>query len=475
MELIGREAEQDTFKHCLQSSESKLVAVYGRRRVGKTFLIRKYFESKIRFEISGLYQGDINDQLKHFASTLAKAGYHPASITPPKNWMAAFELLSLFLDSQTDSKKKVIFIDELPWFDTQKSKFLMAFENFWNSYCSKRSDILMVICGSAASWIINKILKNKGGLHNRVSEKIHIQPFTLYETERFLKQKGIIWSKYDIAQLYLTTGGIPFYLDAIRKGESVVQFVDRACFEKNGILYEEYNELYQSLFNESEQHKIVVELLAKEKQGLRRDEIIAKTQLSTGGTLTKVLDELEKSDFIKKVSPYTQNKNGASYKLDDFFTIFYLKFMSNKKSNKDSWDKEVMSQSWKSWSGLAFEWLCFYHIKQIKKALKLEVIQSEVSPWQSKGEQGAQIDMLIDRSDRVVNLCEIKFSRAEFSIDKAYAQVLRNKIAQFSALEANKKKTIFMTMLTTFGTTNNEYCKELVQSQVVLDNLFTKN
>jgi uncharacterized protein len=473
MELIGREKELATFNHCFQASESKLVAVYGRRRVGKTFMIRKYFESKMTFEIAGLYKGSMADQLSHFCNTLAKAGYYPASVAKLENWMAAFDLLALFLDSQKAKQKKVIFIDELPWFDTPRSKFLMAFENFWNSYCSKRNDILLVICGSAASWIIQKILKNKGGLHNRVSEKIQLQPFTLYETEKFLKQKGIIWSKYDIAQLYLTTGGIPFYLDAVRKGESVVQFVDRACFENNGVLIGEYQELYQSLFDGSEQHQQVVELLAKHKQGLTRDEIIGKTTLSTGGTMTQVLDELEKSGFIMKQPSYLVNKNGARYKLDDFFTFFYLKFMQNKKPNQ-SWAKEVTGQSWQSWAGLAFERLCFYHIAQIKKALGLEVIQAEVSAWQKVGDNGAQIDMLIDRSDRIINLCEIKFSKAEFIIDKAYAQNLRNKISIFGGLPVNKKKSIFLTMVTCFGTNRNEYFKELVQNQVVIENFFVK-
>jgi uncharacterized protein len=474
MELIGREKEIATFNHCYQASESKLMAVYGRRRVGKTFLIRKYFESKMTFEIAGLHKGSMADQLTHFCNTIAKAGYYPASIAKPETWMAAFDLLALLIDTQKGKQKKVIFIDELPWFDTPRSKFLMAFESFWNSYCSKRNDILLIICGSAASWIIQKILKNKGGLHNRVSEKIQLRPFTLYETEKFLKQKGIVWSKYDIAQLYLTTGGIPFYLDAIRKGESVVQFVERACFENNGVLTGEYQELYQSLFDDSDQHKQVVELLAKHKQGLTRDEIIKNTTLSTGGTMTKVLEELEKSGFIKKQPGYTLNKNGANYKLDDFFTLFYLKFMLNKKPSQ-SWEKEISGQSWQSWAGLAFERMCFYHIPQIEQALGLRVIQTEVSSWQAKGESGAQIDMLIDRSDRVVNLCEIKFSKAEFIIDKAYAQNLRNKIALFGSLSPNKKKSIFLTMITCFGTNNNEYYKELVQNQLVLEDLFQKN
>jgi len=474
MKLIGRIPEKKTFEHCLNSTESKLIALYGRRRVGKTFLVRQYFGTKIKFEVAGLYNGEMSDQLTHFASTLVKYGSSEAGLHRPTTWKAAFDMLERFIDSLKGGGKKVIFLDELPWFDTPRSKFMMAFENFWNAYCTKRSDIVCVICGSAASWMIKKILKNKGGLHNRVSEKIRLQQFNLYESELFLKEKGIRWSQYDIALLYLVLGGIPYYLDAIRKGESVVQFVNRACFTKDGILVDEYKELFSSLFDNSERHYQLVEILNDKKSGLTRNEIIEKTKLSTGGTLTTTINELEESGFIEMVLPYQKKKTKALYKLVDNFTIFYLKFMKNSPLNtgKD-WGNITKSQSWVSWSGLAFERLCFKHIAQIKRALKLEVVECSFSPWAKVDkEEGAQIDMLIDRADRVVNVCEIKFAKADYSIDKSYAKKLRNKINRFSAIDANKRKNVFLTMITTFGVTDNEYFKELVQSEVVLEDLF---
>ncbi len=476
MELIGREDEQKTFKHCLHSSESKLVAVYGRRRIGKTFLIRKYFGNKIFFEVAGLYNGEMKDQLLHFTKTLAKSGYYPAAVAAPNNWFAAFDLLALHIDAQKDNKKKVIFIDELPWFDTPRSKFLTAFESFWNSYCTKRNDLLVVICGSAASWMVNKILKNKGGLHNRVSEKIQLKTFTLYETEKFLFEKNVKWSKYDIAQLYFTTGGVPFYLDAVRKDESVVQFVDRACFTPNGVLFNEFDELYESLFYKSQQHQEIVKQLSATQQGYTRDQLIEKTKMKSGGTFSKLIDELEQSGFVQKVIPYTANVNGVLYKLVDNFSIFYFKFMSNGKNRmKDSWAKQIKGQSWVSWSGFAFERLCFAHIKQIKNALGLSGIESEIFTWKAKDEErGAQIDMLIERSDRVINVCEIKFTSSEFRIDKNYAMALRHKMDLFDQLPENKKKNLFLTMITSFGTEENMYAKELVRAEVKLDDLFAK-
>jgi uncharacterized protein len=475
MELVGREKEIKILRHCFEASESKLVAVYGRRRVGKTFFIRSVFENQMVFEIAGLHLGDMADQLKHFCNTFVKNGFAPAHIVKPTSWMGAFDLFGLYLDTLVGDQKKVIFIDEVPWFDTPKSKFLMAFENFWNSYCSKRKDILLIICGSAASWIIKKILKNKGGLHNRVAERIKLDQFTLYECEKFLLQKGIKWSRYDIAQMYLTTGGIPYYLDSIRKGESVSQFIDRACFEENGVLFNEYEELYQSLFSDSYYHHEIVEVLFKSKQGLTRYEIMQKSKMSTGGFLTKALEELQSSGFIQKILPYNANVTKALYKLTDNFTIFYFKFMEVKnKRIVDRWTKTVNTQSWISWSGLAFERLCFSHIKQIIKALGLEVISNTSYTWISKGENAAQIDLLIDRSDGVINVCEIKFSRSKFEIDKAYAGELRRKLDAFSKAKNNKRKNLFLTMITPYSTVNNEYHKELVQSDVVLDDLFVK-
>ncbi len=474
MELVGRKQEKDTFKHCLAGTESKLIALYGRRRVGKTFLVRKYFQSKIRFEVAGLHNAEMKDQLAHFASTLAKYGWLEASLHTPLSWQAAFDMLERFINSMEGKQKKVIFLDELPWFDTPRSKFLVAFENFWNSYCTKRSDIICVICGSAASWMIKKILKNKGGLHNRVSEKIRLTQFNLHEVELFLKQKGIKWSQYDIAQLYLTTGGVPYYLDAVRRGESVVQFVNRACFTKDGILADEYKVLFGSLFDNSERHYQIVEALNDKKSGLSRKEIIEKTNMLSGGTLTNSLNELEESGFIEAIVPYQGNKTKSLYKLVDNFIIFYLKFIKEPTPGGGrNWAHIITSQSWSSWSGLAFERLCFAHISQIKKALKLDAIESVVAPWaKSDSTEGAQIDMLIDRADRVVNVCEIKFAKADFTIDKDYAKRLRNKIHLFSAMPANKRKNIFLTMISTFGVTQNEYYHELVQGEVVLEDLF---
>jgi len=470
MELIGRNEQKAIFKHCEASTESKLIAIYGRRRVGKTFLIRKHFKSKIFFEVAGLHRVSMREQLAHFSRTLRKYGWSGQTFKEPRSWFDAFSLLEEVILESKRKTKKVIFLDELPWFDTPRSKFLPAFENFWNSFCAKRTDIICVICGSAASWMIHKIVQNKGGLHNRIAEKIRLTPFTLYETRKFLLEKGIKWSQYDIARLYMITGGIPYYLDTVRKGESVGQCIDRICFKKDGLLIKEYDLLFESLFDDSHHHASIVNALDNKKMGLNRKEIILKSSMDSGGTLSKTLHELEESGFIMQISPFNQHKTKQLYKLVDHFSLFYLKFMKDKRQMKGTnWIAKMNSQSWISWSGLAFERICFAHIQQIIEALQLQAIHCEIYPWKNTE---AQIDMIIERSDNISHICEIKFSKSIFTINKSYALALRKKLNEFGILPSNKRKTLFLTMITPFGITQNEYFTELVQNEITLDHLF---
>lgn len=369
-----------------------------------------------------------------------------------------------------DKRKKVLFIDELPWFDTPRSKFIMAFENFWNSFCSKRKDILLIICGSSASWMLTNIVKNRGALHNRVSHQINLAAFTLSETEKFLRVKGIKWSQYDIVQLYMCTGGVPFYLDYIQKGESFSQFINRVCFDKNGPLFGEYDELYTSLFKNSKPHEKIVKILAKSKSGFTRKELIKKSKIKSGGTLSKVLFELEKSGFITTIIPFKGRKNGLYYKLIDHYTIFYWKFMNvNGRRISDNWNKMVSLPSWQSWSGYAFERICFSHAFQIKKALGLLAISADISSWHN---ENAQIDMIIDRADRIIHICEIKFSKNEYEITKSYAKNLRNKLAEFSKHKSSTKQVLFPTMITAYGLKENEYSQEIIQNEITISHLF---
>ncbi|NOQ71593.1 MAG: AAA family ATPase [Crocinitomix sp.] len=467
-EIVGRKKEIKLLKGTLLSDRSELVVVYGRRRVGKTFLLRKTFEKQIEFEITGMFEGNLADQLENFTNEIRVRTNKPET-KRPKKWIEAFVLLQHYIEQLPKRGKKVIFIDEFPWIATQRSKFLMAFENFWNSYATKRDDLIVVICGSAASYMVQKIIKNRGGLHNRISTKIRLQPFTLGETQQFLKSRNINYTQYDILQLYMAIGGIPHYLEHVQRGLSIAQNIDQLCFEKNGPLNDEFNQLFASLFDNSERHIIIIKALAKVRQGVTRKKLIDSTKITSGGDFSRKLAELIESGFISESTYYQKKTKQTLYRLSDEYTLFYLKFIEpNKHTGPGTWTNLFTSQSYTSWSGFSFETICLKHIQNIKKGLKIEGIMSSNNSWFN---ENAQIDLLIDREDRVINLCEIKFTQAPFEITKSYHKNLLNKINAFK-LDTETNKNIFLTMLTTAGIKQNKYSLEIVESELTSACLF---
>ena len=475
--LVGRETEIEVLQEALTTPYAELIAVYGRRRVGKTYLVRTVYEKELICEMTGLNNAPLSEQLENFSLTLTKSFGLPMGITQPTSWLRAFHILMQVLEPQLGDSKKVFFLDEMPWFDTHKSGFLSAFDHFWNTWASKQKNLVVVICGSAASWMIQNIVKNKGGLHNRITRRMRLMPFNLYETELFLKNQYVQLDRYQLLQLYMTTGGIPHYLKNVKRGESVIQTIDRMCFTNDGLLGDEFKDLYDALFGTSEKHEMVVKALANKPNGMTRNEIVEACQLSSGGTLTKLLDELLESGFISEHYPFNKTNKDSLFKLSDEYSLFYLKFMDNSKSfGQGTWQSKAQSASWKSWSGLAFENICLKHIPQIKKALGISGVYSEQSAWRyaSKNEeQGTQIDLLIDRQDNCINLCEMKFSLTEFTIDKKYAEALNLKRRIFLA-KTNTKKSVFISMLTTFGVNMNAHYLNTVHNQLKMDVLFEK-
>ena len=475
-QLIGREKEIATLKELLNSQESEFVALYGRRRVGKTFLIETIYQKEMVFSITGLNKSSKALQLENFKNVINnKLGKKSQLQNIPKSWLAAFNKLQSYLEGLQNNHKKVIFIDELPWLATPKSGFLSALENFWNSWASKRTDIILVVCGSAASWMISNVVRNKGGLHNRITKRIRLLPFNLYETENFLKSRNIQLERYDILQLYMVMGGVPHYLKEVKRGQSATQVIDEVCFSKDGLLRDEFNNLYQGLFNKPERYVDIIKALAQTPQGLTRSELMKKVKLTSGGSTTKIFDALEESGFIIKYLPMGNNLRLSLYKLSDPYSAFHLKFIANSRaSGTGSWIKRSTTASWKAWSGFAFERLCLAHIPQIKMALGISGIYTEESAWRHKGsakEIGTQIDLIIDRDDKAINVCEIKFSDDQYTITKKYAEDLRKKLSIFKKI-TKTKKTLFLTMLTTYGLTENQYRTSLVHHDITVDALF---
>lgn len=476
--VIGRTEEKRILDQKLSSGSPELIAVYGRRRVGKTYLVRTYLKNNIVFELTGIHGATMPDQLKNFSIALGKAINSPAPIITAASWLEAFNDLDRYLLENLDPKKKaVLFFDEFPWLHTQRSNFLRAFDHWWNSSGTKRSNLKVIICGSAASWMIEKILNDRGGLHNRVTQTIRLLPFTLQETGTYLKYKGVILDHYQKLQIYMAVGGIPYYLQHILPGESAAQVIDRLCFTTNGILRTEFKNLFQSLFTNADQHEKVVRALAQKSKGLTREEIIAACRLSTGGGTTKMLKELEESGFVATYIPFGKSVYESIYKLSDEYSLFYQKFIENAKATGNgTWLRQIQTQSYVSWSGFAFESVCHKHSRQIKKALGITDVLTEESAWRyqppkgTKG-QGAQIDLLLDRQDRTINVCEMKFSGDEFVIDKKYAEELDNKLNVFR-LETGTKKTLFLTMITTYGVRKNSYYTGRVLREVKMEDLF---
>lgn len=470
--ITGRNEEQVLLTKIRRSKRSEFVAIYGRRRVGKTFLIRNAFNNQFHFHLTGLANAGQERQLENFHTAL-KAHFRGArQLAVPQNWYEAFQQLVGLL-KKAGKKKKYIFLDELPWLDTPRSDFISALEHFWNSWADARKDIVLIVCGSAASWMINKLINNKGGLHNRLTYRIHLEPFTLAECEAFFRARGAAFDRYQLIQLYMVMGGVPYYLDHVDTGKSAIQNINAMCFAANGILRNEFQNLYASLFRKSENHVAIVEALAGKAKGLSRSELIRITKLSNGGGVSRLLMELEESSFIRKYNAFGKQERYSMYQLTDFYSLFYLKFI-RKAGKRDSnfWLNSFDSPAMRAWSGYAFEQVCLHHINQIKDALGISGIQTETSAWINPDtKEPVQIDLVIDRADRVINLCEMKFSIHPFSISSKYQAELLKKITVFKK-QTRTRKTIFMTMITTYGLQEKRTFSSLVQNDLKMDVLF---
>lgn len=470
--IIGRKKERKILLDLLNSDKSEFVAVYGRRRVGKTFLIRETFEYNFAFHHTGKFSESKTEQLYEFAKSLSSAGMK--DVETPTNWSDAFSLLARHLASLKNGKK-VVFIDELPWLDTPSSKFVSALEHFWNSWATMRKDIVLIVCGSATSWIISNIVMNYGGLHNRLTRQIYIEPFSLHECELYAQMRDLGMNRRNILETYMILGGIPFYWDFLRRELSWAQNIDNMFFTKNAEMKHEFTALYSSLFRNPELYVKIITILGTKKSGMTRSEIIENLGENQGGKLTKVLTELSQCDFIRIYNSIGKAKKDALYQLIDNFTLFYFHFLEHKSNFlKNYWVSQLKKPQYRTWSGLAFERVCFQHIEQIKKALGISGISCGVYSWvyrpKTSDEKGVQIDMLIDRDDNVINLCEMKFSDSEYAITAACDTDLRRKAAVFERVTSTKK-AVRTIMVTSYGLTRNQWSND-IYNQVVMDDLF---
>ena len=471
--IIGREKEQRELLGLLDKEEPQFCAVYGRRRVGKTYLIRETFNYQFCFQHTGVANGTLRQQLTAFRNSLAESG-HKCPI--PKTWIEAFEQLKQHINN-SPAGKKVIFIDELPWMDTHKSNLIGALENFWNGWATARQekDIVLIVCGSATSWISKKLLKDKGGLRGRLTNRVKVVPFTLRECELYVGSANLAFRRKDILELYMILGGIPYYWSFLKKGLSVAQNVDQLFFSETAQLRDEFEALYSTLFKRPENYLKVIECLCSgKKMGMTREEILNESKLADGGSFSSVLDELEECGFIRRFADSDTQATNAMYQLIDNYTLFYYYCIKkNAFSDEHYWSHSCTSPSHNTWKGHAFERVCIQHVQQIKSALGISGVMTNVCSWVSRGtkvKRGAQIDLIIQRADGFTDICEMKHSSGVFSIDKKYAGELQNKLDVYQE-QSKDKNTIHLVMVTTCGVARNSYYN-MIQNEVTMDELF---
>lgn len=471
--LIGRENEVRKLKDALSSASSEFIAVYGRRRVGKTYLIREAYDGRFAFYHTGIANAGRAEQIARFAKSMEKQGL--SSGRRPRTWYDAFDALEAAL-ARLPSGKKVVFIDELPWMDSQRSGFVSALESFWNGWASARTDIVLVVCGSATSWMTDKLVNARGGLHNRLTRRIRLEPFTLLECERFTKARGIVATRRQLLEYYMAMGGIPYYWNYVEKDRSPAQNLEAMFFAADGELRDEYSHLYASLFKKPQRHTAIVTALGHKKVGMSRGELLAATGLADNGAFSTALAELVECGFVRRYRMPGKMSHDAVYQLIDNFTLFHFRFLADLGAGESgSWMAIQDSPRANVWRGLAFERVCLEHIAQIKRALGISGIETHQYAWRSSpghGTDGAQIDLLIERADDAANICEIKYSSGEYELTKEEHRKIINRRERFVA-EGAFRGAAYITLVTTCGAVRNEYLND-VQSVVTLDDLFTE-
>lgn len=468
--LIGRKTEQEQLLRTMQDEDSAFIAVYGRRRVGKTYLVRETFGERLSFCHTGMAHSPMGTQLAAWRNSLRAYGMRSARM--PHTWLDAFEMLKDLVHA-SDVKKKVLFIDELPWMDTQRSGFLPALEHFWNGWASARKDIVLIVCGSATSWIINKIVRNHGGLHNRLTQTIHLHPFTLRECERYAQHRKLGMNRRQLVECYMIMGGIPYYWSKLERGRSLAQNVDALFFSADGAFRNEFQELYASLFRNPESYLTVIHTLCSKRMGMTRCELVREGKMPDNGRLTTILEELEACGFIRKYHVLGSKRN-AIFQLIDFYTLFYAQFVLNNKQNDEQyWSLQQGTPLYNNWCGLAFERVCLQHIAQIKQALGIAGVASSVYSWRSNAtanKRGAQIDLLIDRNDQVIDLCEIKFTKTTYEMGQDEDERIQNRLYRF-VTETNTPKAVHLVLISAQGVKQNSYSAEF-QAIITSEQLF---
>lgn len=470
-QIIGRKKEQKLLQEYYESGRAEFIALYGRRRVGKTFLIRRFFNNSFTFDMTGVLEGGKHEQMSAFHAAMKSYGYTGNKCT---TWLDMFFALRELLEHKlVKGQRMVIFIDELPCLDTPKAGFIKSLGHFWNSWANWQPEIMLIVCGSATSWMVHNVIDNHGGLHDRVTHEMALKPFTLFEAEEYFHAGGYSWPRLSVLQAYMAVGGVPYYMSLFHPTESPAMAINRLFFSENAEMAREYRRLFSSLFRNAQPYLEIIACLAKKKEGLTREELSQMVGTDNNGRLGNMLTDLIYCDFVRKY--YVRDKrvkvNSAIYQLIDFYTIFYNTFLSKVPHDEQYWIRNLETPKINVWNGLAYERVCQIHLPQIKRALGIANVRTEHYAWRSKQTvERTQIDMIIDRADNTINLCEVKFSKDTYQLEKGEYLRIRHRMEAFQQ-ETGTRSAIIPTLITTFGVAKGLYSDQIVV-QLTLDDLF---
>ena len=443
--------------------------------MGKTYLVKQSLKDVgIDFMVSGVQNGSLRDQLLAFEFSLAGAQDRDVRLNNFEDFQVAFIRLIEHLRQLPQDKKLVVFLDELPWLATPRSGFLRAFSFFWNNWAVDQN-ILVIICGSAASWMMRKVVKDKGGLHNRITRNLSVEPFTLGETQEYFAARGLVHDQQTVLEIYMALGGIPFYLRSLQPGLTPAQNIDKLCLDRHGALRGEFDNLYPALFDRPDRHVSIVTALARHPHGLTRGQLLDALKLKDGGSFTKALEELVFSGFITSFRSFNLRKSGRIYRLIDEFSLFYLRFIKPLgKESSGAWTSLRSQPTYYSWAGYGFENVGLRHYPQIKAALGIAGVQTEQSSFyhhKDENYDGFQIDLIIDRADGAINLCEFKHSQQAVRIDQQQLERLTERQNAFAAYTGTRK-ILFTTLVVAPELSRLDAVGGVVQKVISLTDLF---
>lgn len=482
--VIGRAKEKAELKTVLESKKSEFLGIYGRRRIGKTFLIREYFKNMkgVQFlSFQGQKDVDTKTQIDTFYHELEKQFKINYQLKRARDWQGAFHDFDKFIEKHTLENKKdviVLFLDELPWFCNSKAGFLPALDYYWNQRWSANAKMKLIVCGSAASWMIKNVVNAKGGLHNRLTKKMYIAPFQFVEVKEFSKTNKLNFTDTQLLQIYMVLGGVPFYWSLLKKTTPISKQIDDLLFGKNAILKNELQNIFRSLFDNSELHLRIVKILSAAKSGIERNTLLNKCQIKSGGQASQYLDNLIHSGFIESFHLFGNKKKLTLFRLIDSFSYFDSYWSKQSLGLVAFWQNKIQTPKLNTWAGYAFENFCLQHINQIIKALEIDRQVEAIHSWHSidqnkKGdieEKGAQIDLIIERMDGVLHVIEIKYSQNEFVLKKEDAKNILNKVDRFKE-KTQYRGQIKINLVTPIGLKKGLWNDEVFDKTITLKDL----